>query len=263
LIVHTYRVNYKYGDTIKIKPIFDVHYGSKNCDIKELDRYLEDSDENTYFMGGGDLLDSIVVTDPRYSKSSDGMKSAAIIDEQVEGLLERIEPYKDRIIGLGRGNHEDVIIRKCGTDPIARMCEALECKYLGLSGLIRFILSDNGNCGRTVIIRWHHGWGGGSRTQGADITKFSKDTMHWDADLFLYGHVHKKQSDRVPRLGLSGSKLISKPKLIGICGTFLRTYSDTIDSSYSELKGYPPTEIGGLTVNIKPRKAWVKMWIDI
>jgi hypothetical protein len=263
MIIHTCRIPYTYGDTIKIKPIFDVHYGNKYCDVRKFREYLADSDEYTYFMGGGDLIDSIVATDPRYSKHADGTPSAAIIDDQVKGFLEMIEPYKDRIIGLGRGNHEDVIIRKCGTDPVARMCEKLGCAYLGLSGLIRLILSENGNRGRTIIIRWHHGWGSGSRTQGADLTKYSKDTSYWDADLFLYGHVHRKQSDRVPRLGLVGEKLVSKPKMIGICGTFLRTYSDTTDSTYSELKGYPPTEIGGLTVNIQPKMRWVKMWIDI
>jgi hypothetical protein len=263
LIITSYRINYKYGDTIRLKPIFDVHYGNSYCDSKKFKTFLEDSDEKTYFMGGGDLLDSIVVTDPRYSKGSDGTKSSAILDEQASGLSELLMPYKDRIIGLGRGNHEDVIIRKCGTDPIARLCETLGCTYLGLSGLIKLVLSEDGSRTRTVIIRWHHGWGGGSRTQGADLTKYSKDTMYWDADLFLYGHVHRKQSDRIPRLGLHGNKLISKPKLIGICGTYLRTYSNSIDSTYSELKGYPPTELGGIAINIKPDNSWVKMWIDV
>ena len=264
MIIYTHRVEYSYGDVIKIKPIGDVHFGNKYCDKNAFKSFLEDSDDNTYFLGIGDLMDSIIVSDlKRYQKHSDDIAGDAILDSQIDGIYEILKPYKDKIIGLGRGNHEDTIIKYCGTDLMQRLCNRLECKYLGLSGLIRFMMTDSGARGRTIIIRWHHGWGGGSRTQGADLTKYSKDTMHWDADIFLYGHVHRKQSDAVPRLGLSGEKLINKPKLIGICGTFLKTYSNTTSSTYSELKGYPPVEIGGITVNIKPREYGVKSWIDV
>ena len=259
----TFKIQYKYGDVIKIKPLGDIHLGNTYCDKRKLGMYLSESDESTYFLGIGDLLDNIVVTDPRYTKHVDDTPSGTIIDDQIETMAEILLPYKDKILGLGRGNHEDVIIKKCGTDPIKRLCKKLECSYLGLSGLVRLNLTENGNRGRNIIIRYHHGWGGGSRTQGADLTKFSKDMMYWDADIYLYGHVHRKQSDRIPRLGLIGDKLVSKPKLLGICGTFLRTYTDTTDSTYSELKGYPPVEIGGITVNLKPTNDWLKMWIDI
>jgi len=263
MVPHTVKIPYEYGDTIKIKPIFDVHWGNKYCDKKKFVEWLADSDEYTYFMGGGDLMDSIVVTDPRYAKHVDDSPSDAIIDNQVDQLYEVLSPYKDRIIGLGRGNHEDTVIKKCGTDPMKRLCENLGTEYLGLSGLIRLRFREGKGRGRTVLIRWHHGWGGGSRTQGADLTKFSKDMMYWEADIFLYGHVHRKQTDRVPYLRLVGDRLVVKPRLIGICGTFLRTYSKTTDSTYSELRGYPPVEIGGLKINIKPINEWVKMWIDI
>ena len=269
MIVLKYDISYKYGDVIKIKPIADIHFGNRYCDKRAFRKYLEESDKDTYFLGIGDMMDSIVTTDMRYEKHADDSEAMAIIDKQVDGLAEYLMPYKKKIIGLGRGNHENTIVKKCGTDPVGRLCEKLECAYLGLSGLVRLSLSsiskkDGRNSRtRTVIIRWHHGWGGGSRTQGADLTKYSKDTMHWDADIFLYGHVHRKQSDRVPRLGLSGDTLISKPKLIGICGTFLKTYSKTADTTYSELKGYPPVEIGGIKVNIKPRRHSFESWIDV
>jgi len=264
MVVFTYRINYKLGDTIKIKPLADVHYLNVNCDVNATKKYLtEDNDESTYIIGVGDLMDSIVVTDKRYTKSTDAAEGAAIIDEAVDGMEKILEPYKKKIIGLASGNHEDTILIKSGTDPIARLCKRLECKNLGYSGLLRLILSENGSRGRTVIIRYHHGWGGGSRTQGADLTKYSKDLAYWDADIFLYGHVHRKQADRVPRLGLSGEELISKPKMECICGTFLKTYSKGIRSTYSEKAGYPPVEVGGLVVNIKPMQRWVDIWTDL
>ena len=253
------RIPYKYGETIKIKPVFDVHLGSKACDKKAFKEFLEDSDENTYFLFGGDTFDSIVVNDVRYRKSGDDTRGDAIVDELVDMGVEYLEPYKDRILGMGKGNHEDVVTRRCGTDLIARLCRRLGVRDLGYSGLLRIQLHENNSRIRKVIIRYHHGWGGGSRTQGADLTKFSKDISYWEADIFLYGHVHRKQTDTIPRLGLSGDKLISKPKILGICGTFLRTYTNSVQPTYSEVKGYPPVEIGGIVVTIKPRREWVKI----
>lgn len=257
--VITSKINYKYGDTITLKPIFDVHYGAGACDVRGFKSWLADSDENTYFIGGGDLLDSINANDIRYRKSGDITSGDDIIDQQIDGMIDMLEPHKDHIICMACGNHEDVITKRCATNPMRRMCRALDVPFLGYSGLIRLMLSENGARGRTVVIRLHHGWGGGSRTQGADLTKYSKDLQYWDADIFLYGHTHRKQTDQVPRLGLSGEKLISKPKTMAICGTWLKTYSSTSDPTYSEIKGYPPIETGGISILIRPTERWVKI----
>jgi hypothetical protein len=262
MIVTTKRIEYKYGQTFKLKPIADVHIGARACDLSAFKDYMEDSDDNTYFIGIGDLYDAIVVQDFRYQKSSDRTKGDAVIDEQVEEGVEILEPYKDKILGLGLGNHERTVIKRCGTNMIDSTCKVLGIPSIGYSGLFRLMFSENGARTRTVIIRYHHGWGGGSRTIGADLTKFSRDVAYWDADIFLYGHVHRKQSDEIPRLGLRGEKLYAKPKVIAICGTFLRTYMDTNDATYSEVCGYPPTAIGGITLSLKPDGKWMDIKVQ-
>jgi hypothetical protein len=230
------------------------------CDEKAFKEYLADSNDKTYFLGIGDLYDAIIVTDPRYQKSSDKSEGDDIIDAQVEKGVGLLEPYKDRILGLGYGNHEKTIIKRAGSNMMKRTCRRLGVKELGYSGLFKLVFRMEHGVGRTVTIRYHHGWGGGSRTQGADLTKFSKDTAYWDADLFLYGHVHKKQDDEVPRLGLRGKTLIAKPKTMVICGTFLKTYLSGSDATYSETCGYPPTTIGGVNIDITPNtNGWVKI----
>lgn len=258
------RIEYKYGDTIKLKPILDVHLGNIACDVKAFKKYLVDSDDKTYFIGVGDFFDAVIVTDKRYRKSIDASEGDAIIDEQVERGVELLKPYAHKILGMGSGNHEDTVTKRAGTNMIARLCKELKVPFLGFSGLFKLQLTDNGNRGRTIIIRYHHGWGGGSRTQGADLTKYSKDMAYWDADIFLYGHVHRQQTDQVPRLGLSGLKLIARPKIICICGTFLKTYTEGTDPTYSEICGYPPVSIGGVGIDITPNRHWVdiKAYLD-
>ena len=260
MITKEKRIRYKYGDKFRLKPIADVHLGAVACDEQAFKAYLADSDDYTYFIGIGDLYDAIIVKDPRYQKSSDKSGGDAVIDEQVDKGVEMLMPYKDKILGLGYGNHEMAVIKHSGTDMMKRTCRRLEVPELGYSGLFKLIFRMKTGAGRSVIIRYHHGWGGGSRTQGADLTKFSKDLAYWDADLFLYGHVHKRQDDEVPRLGLRGTKLIARPKTMVICGTFLKTYLDGSDATYSEVSGYPPTSIGGLNIDITPdTNGWVKI----
>ena len=262
MVVTTKRIEYKYGQEFNLKVINDVHIGNVACDKKAFLAYLKDSDDNTYFIGIGDLFDAIIVKDPRYQKSSDssddkdGKKRDDIVDVQVNRGEDILRPYRKRILGLGMGNHENAVVRYSGSNMIKRLCRRLGVDELGYSGLMKLVFSDKGSRGRTLIIRYHHGWGGGSRTQGADLTKFSKDMAYWDADLFLYGHVHKKQDDKIARLGLSGKKLIARDKVISICGTFLRTYLDGTDATYGEIQGYSPTSIGGVNISIKPNNDW-------
>ena len=257
-------IKYTYGKSVTLKIISDVHWGNAHCDVRAFRKYI--SDEDAYFIGNGDYLDAIVTSDlKRYRKSSDDTKGDDIIDQQINKMVDMLMPIKDRILGLGIGNHEDVITKKCGTNPVARICTALGVPILGYSSLFRLALQQKGKTAnrmrsRVVTIRMHHGWGGGSRTQGGDITKFSKDMCNWDADLFLYGHVHRLAEDRVARLGITaGHKFISKSMHLGICGTFLKTFSSTLDPTYSEVKGYPPAFIGGLTITITPNKIGYEM----
>jgi hypothetical protein len=260
----TIHIPYVYGDTIKIKPVSDVHLGSKHCDLKALRAYLGEPDKQTYLIGLGDMMDCIIVSDSkRYRKSGDDFESEDIIGESVNRWDEILAPFKAQIIGLGIGNHEDNIVKRCSVNPIRLLCDRLNVPYLGYSFLLRVIMREAAGRGRTVTIRGHHGWGGGSRTQGADLTKFSKDTAQFDADLFLYGHVHKLQYDTVPRLSLVGDQLTARNKHLVICGTFLKTFSGTTDATYSECSGYPPAKIGGAIISLKPSNDWVDISVSV
>ena len=264
-VINTFRIPYKYGDVIRIKPIADVHMGNNHCDIKAFKKYLDDRDEHTYFLGLGDLHDSIITKDiKRYSKEDDATDGSDIIDQQIRMMTAFLKPIADegRLIGLADGNHENAILKYHGTHPTKRQCEALNVPYLGYSGMIRLLLREKTGRGRKVMIFYHHGYGGGSRTQGADLTKYSKHAAQYDADIYLYGHVHRKQSDEISRLGASGEKWLNRPRHLAICGTYLRTLSRTTFATYAEIAGYPPTAIGGVVCNIKPVDRWVKIWID-
>ena len=258
------RIPYRYGQEITLKPLFDLHKGHTAHDRKALKAYLKDSNEQTYFIGGGDLMDSIVVTDKRYQKSSDGTLTDEIIDEQIDELEKDLGPYSNRIIGLGVGNHEETIIKKCGTNPIKRLCKRLSTEehkvhYLAKAGLIKLLFNERAGRGRKVVVRYHHGWGAGGRTEGGSLTKYAKDVKYYECDIALYGHDHKKLVYEIARLGIVGDRLINKPIHVGLCGTFLKTFLVGNDVTYSDSGGFPPVAVGGVKFTIKPAREWVKI----
>jgi len=262
--VDTTRIPYRYGNIIKVKPIADVHYGSKNCDIKALYEHLGAPDKQTFFIGLGDFMDNIIVSDTkRYRKVSDAIESEDIIGESVTFWADLLRPFKKQIIGLGIGNHEDNIIKRCSINPMKMLCDILGVSYLGYSFLVRLILSENGGRGRTIIIRGHHGWGAGGRTLGGELTKYSYDLARFDADIALYGHTHRLQADTLPRLAIVGDKLVSKEKHLILCGTFLKTYSEGTDATYAEAMGLPPCKIGGPTIFLRPGDPWCKITVEV
>lgn len=262
--VVTYRIQYEYGQTYTLKPIFDIHKGSKAHDRKAFLNFLKDSDERTFFIGGGDWWDAIVVPDKRYQKSSDGTNGDDILDQQLDEMETDIDCIGDRLIGIGIGNHELVALKRYGTNLSKRLCRRLnkkghDVKYLGYSGIIRLLFRQKNGRGRTVLVHYHHGWGGGSRTEGGALTKYSKDVLHYDCDVGCYGHDHKKLTHEIARLGLVGEKLINKPIHIALCGSFKKTFLKTDDPTWEETKGFPPSAIGGVKFEITPTTDWMKI----
>lgn len=247
------RIEYQLGDVIRVGPLADVHEGHKLSDKRAFKAYLAETfSPQTYYFGNGDLMDQIIVTDKRYRKSMDASQSDSIVDEQIDGLYSTLEPYKDNIISLGDGNHERTICRMCSTNPTKRLAERLGCEYMGISGIIVLRLSHQGGKGRTVLIYHHHGWGGASRTEGGDITKYARHAKQWHVDFCVYGHCHKLHAEPWPEFEVSGTKLISRPKHLIVNGTFQKTLSPDENPSWAEEMGFPGVDIGAPLLHIKP-----------
>lgn len=263
MIADTIPIEYKYGDEFRILPLSDIHYdgGGKNstCDVSKLKRDLETNvTDKTMIIGVGDWFGGITTKDiKRYNKELDGAITNAILDESVDGLVNIFKPYKDHIIALGDGNHCTAIIENCGTNLMRRFIEKLNpnIKYMGYSWLLKLAFREPNGRGRSLIIRGHHGWGGGSRTEGADITKFAHDVKFWQAQLFLYGHVHKIKVNPMEEgvmIGDNGWRTIEKKMVV--CGTYQKTYSKNTTATYAEKRGYPPASITTPLITVTPAR---------
>lgn len=257
MVSRTIRIPYQYGQTVNIRPLYDVHRGHAFHNDKAFRKFLADADPETYFIGGGDTFDSIIPTDRRYQKSSDASPAACddIIDWWVDDMCELLSPYADRIFGMLAGNHELSLAKHNGTNPLRRLCSRLNIPYLSSAALLRLQLHDNGSRVRTVVIRAHHGFGKGSRTQGADLTSYEKSMSRYEADIFLFGHTHSKKISKTSRFGFVGKSAQEKTQMLCTCGCFLNSVAfDTETTNYAEEKDMPPSNIGGIEIQIKPTR---------
>jgi hypothetical protein len=266
MLVNTISIPYKYGDVFKLLPLADIHFdgrGQKStCDLKKLRKDLKERvDTKTIILGVGDWFGGIIPSDvKRYRKETDGVEGADILDEQVDALIEELMPYREQIYGVGDGNHEDSILQHCSTDLIGRLVKGLNVGIqkpiirLGYSWLLQLRFTENGSRVRSMVIRGHHGWGGGSRTEGADITKFSHDVKFWRADLFLYGHVHKLKINDIEEGRIVGdSNWKTSLKRMAVCGTYQKTYAQSGSATYAEKRGYPPQTLRHPIIYLTPR----------
>jgi UDP-2,3-diacylglucosamine pyrophosphatase LpxH len=255
-----YPVPFKsFSDIIKIKPLMDLHKGARTCDIKAFKSFIREADDNTYFFTAGDLWDSIYFDDKRYRPSGHDLTGEDDpIDIEVKEMAALLMPIKDRLIAIGTGNHEDTITKKCHTNPSKRLAEILGVPYCGYSYWFRFSMGkETTKETRKFDFFVSHGFGGGTRTEGGSVTKYSRFADRFSADVLVFGHDHRKQYVRYPVFTLSGVgnvKLYSKPKVIVLGGSWKKTYSSGTNPTWEETKGFPPTEIGGVTIELKAEK---------
>ena len=265
-------IEYEYTKSVRLVLFSDTHLGSAHFARRHFTKFLEQSMDhpNAWLIGVGDQIDAIVPSDFKrfqlstvHSKYLKAENPDELLDLQCADFVDIMEPYKDRIIGLIEGNHEETIRKKHGTNPHRRLiCEPLGCENLGRSCLLllKFQQFHNGTPAKTrsLTIFAHHGFGGGGRTEGGSITKYSRFMTYYDADVYVTAHDHDFWVKKVARIGITHTgKMQHKDMVLANTGAFMKTLSDTDTPSWAETRGFPPRNLGGLVLEFTPDShAW-------
>ncbi len=166
----------------------DVHLGHPQCQIEKAIENLEYAKKRgAYILIMGDLLESGL----RSSVGDSVYQQKLNPQEQMEQMIEILEPYKEIIIGMLTGNHEVRITKETGIDITKVMARILGVKYLGYScwnllkvGKVKYSLYST------------HG-SGGSRFKHTKLKK-AMDLAHWiDADIIAYAHQHSIAAETI------------------------------------------------------------------
>ena len=292
MIILDYDIRLKgFDDILTFSCFGDLHQGDKGCDETRLKQDLNRCNENPndYSIFTGDQFDAIIpkdltrfrldsvpgwmIDDPSPGKPAVGAFIGKQLDRGYTNLRAR---DKNKVIGYGEGNHEDSIVKWHGSDMTYNLVERLyglsviddkkkkECEMakhlLGYSALINVHVSfDTNNTSHVVTIYMHHGWGGASRTEGYNLTKYSKHMPYYDADIFVFSHCHDHQCKIIPylsvpkkRAGGRRPQLKAKDRLLLVTGTYKRAIIENQRTpSFEESRGFPPRKLGYVSAKVK------------
>jgi len=252
-----------WNEDILMVPFGDVHRTTKRCHEEKWHEQLDwmkvqvAKGKPLYVLGMGDYDDFLSASE-RFKIHTAGLhetteeKFDEILDRHVKMFYEEIKFLKGHIIGLIEGNHHGLYF-KSGITSTQRLCQLLECDYLGGSALIKLHFKRGSKC-LALVIYAHHGKGGG-RTAGSSVNSVEQMTQIAEADIYLQAHDHKKWIYKQTRLRLApkGLALQERQMLFGRTGSFLRAYVPGTQGYVSEGM-MKPADMGVIKVIITPKR---------
>lgn len=238
-------ININLGKDIKelrIIPISDLHIGDKLTNYKVLKEVLQTIKDtpNVYTILNGDLCNTALK-----NSKSDVYSDELSPMEQINKLIEILEPIKDKILVIGSGNHEDRILKETNIDVIR-----LVAKQLGIEDryadnwwylFLRFGEKTQGRrCEMCYQISGYHGSGNGGRKPGGKINRLTEMSQVVVADLYIQGHNHQQMATKtsifIPDYG---NNTLNRKEM-----NFLMTNSFLEYGGYGEKLGFTPQPVG-------------------
>jgi len=191
-------INLKLSDSIKklrIIPISDVHLGDKQLNMKLLKDTLKriKEEENTYTILNGDFCNCALK-----NSKSDVYEDNISPMEQLNLMLELIEPIKDKILVISTGNHEDRITKETNID-ITRLAAkqlGIENKYAESWWYLYLRFGQKAEGAKRPMcyqITGYHGSGGG-RKVGGKANRLQEMSQVVIADVYIMSHTHTPMS---------------------------------------------------------------------
>lgn len=185
---------------LKIITLADLHIGDKNCDLELVKSLIKKIQQKDYYcILNGDILDNAIIDSVgnTYDESLNPM-------QQLEYVLELLQPIKDKILCITGGNHEDRTAKKVGIDLGAFIATTLGLKnrycedgtgvvFLSF-GSLKGTLETNGSGNSRQVsytIYVSHGKKSGI-TIGSKVTALkSYENVVTNCDIYIGSHTHQ------------------------------------------------------------------------
>jgi len=240
---------------IYLVPLGDFHLGYQGIEMEKVKGYIDwiKNHDNARTILMGDLMDCATKT-----SATELFDSLTTPDQAYAQIRELLQPVRNKILMIVRGNHEEAIYRQVGCDYMARLAYDLgDIPYKPDGGMVGVRLSSDGGVHNIMAyIYATHGWGG-ARTIGAKVKKAQDLTLCANADIYLLAHDHTANVNRgnilePPRSKVKfnsrGSYMTVGRKLFINTGGFI-TYG-----GYVQRKGLTPQDCGPPRILIEAKR---------
>ena len=192
-------ITHNLGHTVKefkIIPLGDLHIGSKECDLKGIQKLINQIkyEEDTYCILTGDIINNGIK-----SSVSDVYEETMTPQEQQDYAVDLLRPIKDKILAAISGNHEHRTIKDTSNDPMRYIMGMIgKLDVYSRDGAVIFISFGSNkfrdNIQHTVSIYSIHGKLGGGRKLGLGHVQALNEVI--DADIYTHSHTHKPGAAR-------------------------------------------------------------------
>lgn len=232
----------------------DLHWDSAHCDRAFLKKHLDYAlEENAPVVIVGDLFD---VMQGKYDPRADPdtlrpeHRGSNYFDLISSTALEWFAPYARILCLITPGNHEASVIKRNEIDLLDRLTHSLRTQYK--SPVIYgedwcYLLQKNTRSSainsetKTKKIFLHHGYGGGGEA-GRGVTQHQATRSQWQADCFISGHIHRRNTDHNVITSVTGKGRIETTDQWFIrCGS----YKQELDCSWHISRGAAARPLGG------------------
>lgn len=219
------------AETLNVLLLNDLHVGSEAADLSLLKKvvdFAKANEETTRILLNGDYIEGV-------TKLSKGEIYTQRLSpkEQVDYVVDLLEPVKHLIDAITKGNHDDRIEAETSIDPVEMIARYLGIgdKYLGYRGIVGYEWNDV-----FYSVDMHHGTGGGSTV--AAVENAMKRLWKSDSTVMYCGHWHKEFAKPIKRFAIDSEIGAIEEKRWLICGnTIVNTAEYAIRGGYEE--GFP------------------------
>lgn len=213
----------KAGKVIKLGLFSDVHFDSPDCDKETLKKHFDFClKDGRYILINGDWFDAIILSDRKRSVPHLIENTDSQLNKKLEESYEFLKPYQKNILFMGRGNHEESIIKYNGIDLLQMLTTMLnmgqehKVLYGNYANFLRFTFKKKDRKEFNYDMYVHHGSGGNAPvTKG--IIDWSRIGKSVNADLIWLGHRHNAiidASDPVLSIQPNGEILLKNRQCI-------------------------------------------------
>lgn len=240
----------------------DRHWDGPKCDRKLMFEHLKKAEErNAHILDFGDFFSMMEGRyDPRrnYDDLRPEYKEKDYLGAIVRDAAKQLRPYAHLFLMIGRGNHEQSILKNNSVDVMNNLVydlnkdDDVNIQLGGYGGWIRFQFRQGNRRTRKQLYYFHGSGGGGEVTRGVIRTNRMSAYIE-NADFVATGHTHDSWHVPIKKLTLNNKGNIKSYLCHFInCGTYSDDYGEGFDGWWVE-SGKSP----------RPRGAvWLRFYED-
>lgn len=255
------------SDCFWLSPFSDVHVGHPQHARSEWLEYLRWVKEtpNAYIIGNGDYWEWYRAHTRAAIKNAVAKEEHEAEDRQheraVKEFAKQLMPFRDRIIGLGDGNHTWEFVNGQTSEQL--LAKELDVPHLGVSCVVNFIVRSKSSGGQTSFLyAQHHGKSGGGHTPGAPYNAVANWAKAFHGvTIYVMGDDHSRGFIRgKPKMAFFSDRTTGRllprevPQFYCRSGCFKKVYEPG-HCSYEIDRGYGATDIGAIRFKIQLKRS--------